>query len=480
MKKIIYFSMTALFLTTSVFSQTLDRTKKPVEGPSPSVKFPAITKTTLSNGIELWTVERNDLPVIELQLTVKSGSASDPKGKTGIASLTARMLKEGTKTKDVFQIENDIEFLGATVNTGASQDRSFIAVKTLSKNIDATLAIVQDILLNATFPDKEFEMIKTQLLTTFLQQKDQPAFVANVVRDAVLYGTSHPYGTPAAGNENTVKEISKSDLVSFYQTFYKPNNSVIFASGNFKTSELKSKLEKAFSSWKKGDVPAQVIPPVTPIKEKAVYFYNKVNAAQSEIRFATIGPKRNASDYFDTWMMNFVLGGEFSSRINMNLRETKGFTYGSYSSMGYKGNLDGIFSTSGGFRTNVTDSTLIELFKEMTAISSSPVSDEEIAFAKESNIKSIPSLLSSNNQIVGRLSDMYFNKLSDKYVDELPDNINKVTKEKILASAKNYITPNNVIVVIAGDIVSTLEKVKALKIGKVYEVDAFGNVLKEL
>lgn len=480
MKKLFSILLITFSLTTILSGQPFDRTKKPLEGPTPSVKFPNINKTTLSNGVELWTIEKSELPVVEMQMVLKSGSASDPKGKTGVASLTARMLKDGTKTKDVFQIENDIEFLGSTISTGASQDRSFITLKTLSKNINATLDIFQDILLNPTFPEKEFDLNKTQLLTSFLQQKDQPTAVANIVLSAVLYGVSHPYGIPATGNETTVKEISRTDLVNYYNTFYKPNNSIIFAVGNFKTSELKSSLEKHLANWKKGDVPAQTISAVKQINGRTIYFYNKPKAAQSEIRFVMVGPKRNAADYYDTWMMNFVLGGEFSSRINMNLREDKGYTYGTYSYMTYRGNGDGIFQTNGGFRSNVTDSSLIEINKELNGIISAQISDDELSFAHESNIKSLPSTISSNSQLLGRLSEIYFNKLPDHYVDALPDNINKVNKDGIFKAAKSYITPKNSFIVIAGDLEANLDKVKALKFGKIFEVDADGNIVREL
>lgn len=465
---------------SSILMAQVDRSQKPVESESPDIKFPKINKVTLDNGIELWTVERNNLPIIELFLSIRSGAGSDPKDKKGVATLTAFMLKQGTKNRDLFTIEEDLDFLGSNLSTSASDDFSAIYFKTLTKNLDATFEIMKDVLLNPTFPIEEIERRKKELLTTLLQQKDSPVVAANAIRNAAIYGMDHPYGVSATGSETSIPTLTQDDLISFYQSNYIPNNAVIFAVGDFKTQELKSKLNKLLSTWKKGKPVKQVIAPAKPTTGKTVLFYNKPGAAQSEIRVAFHGPDRNAQDYYSTLVLNRILGEGFNSRINMNLRESKGYTYGARSGITYQWNGSGYFSSSGGFRSDVTDSSLIEHFYEFNRIAKEPVEQSEINFAVESIIKSMPTQINTNGQILSRIIEIYNYELPDNHLDLLDDYLNKLTIDDISKAAKKHISVGNYVVVVAGDLTSTLEKVKALNLGKIFEVDNKGNILREL
>jgi predicted Zn-dependent peptidase len=431
-------------------AQGVDRTRQPESGPEPQLVIPTPQKTTLSNGMALWLVEYHELPMVQMQMIIKSGAAEDPADKAGLASLTAAMLDEGTKTRDLFAIADELDFIGANLNTNASWDGSFATLTTLAKHLDKALEIFSDVILNPIFPAKEFDRLKEQRLTSLLQEKDQPTVMANKVYAQVLYGEAHPYGQPSDGSESSVKAITQEDVVAFYGNHYVPNNATLLVVGNITMKELQPKIAKALTNWKKKTVKRRSAPARDKFAGVKIFLVDKPEAAQSEIRVGNIGIARDNKDYFPAMVLNTILGGQFSSRLNLNLREAKGYTYGARSSFAAR-RLPGPFVAQAGVKTTVTDSSLIEFMKEIRKIYETPVSPEELAFAKSTLTRSLPRQLETPGQLISQMNEAVLYDLPDNFLNTIIPGINAVTLEEVQRVARAYLDPQNLAIVIVGD-----------------------------
>ncbi len=325
---------------TSVKSEKKDQAKTdaqaallPKAGPIPKFTLPPIEKTKLSNGLEVWMVQQNELPIVSMNLVLKTGTANEPDDRTGVAGLTTSLLDDGTKTRSAVDIANQLQSIGAFVNAGGSWDSTNVTLQTLTKNLDKALDIYADVIVNPTFPEKEFTSLRGRSLVGLRQQKANPNAIANIAYNKVLYG-NHPYGRDST--EATLNAISRDDLVKYYESTFKPNNGVLIVAGNFDKTALKSKLESAFSGWKSGDVSLKSLPPAKQLDKTGIYLVDRPNSAQSVVSIGQIGIDRMNPDYFPVVVMNSILGGAITSRISMNLREDKGYTYGANSGLQYR------------------------------------------------------------------------------------------------------------------------------------------------
>ncbi|MET0754193.1 MAG: pitrilysin family protein [Pyrinomonadaceae bacterium] len=446
----------------------------------PKFALPPIQKSKLSNGLEVWLVRQPELPIVSMNMVFKTGGTVDPAGKSGLASMTATLLDDGTKTRSAVDISNELSNIGATLGTGSGWDSGTVSMQTLKKNLDTALDIYADVIVNPVFPEKELETVRGRALVGLKQRRDNPNAIAGVVYNSLLYGKKHPYGNVMTGDEASIKSFSQADLMSFYQTYYRPNNAALIVVGDATMATLKPKLEKAFASWQKGDVPASTVPSSVVFDKPGIYVVDKPGAAQSVISIGQVGVSRDNPDFFALQVMNDMLGGSFSSRLNMNLREDKGYTYGAGSGFAFRRGT-GPFTASADVQTAVTKESVIEFMKELNGIRGSrPVTDEELETSKNSLIRGFPQGFETNGQIANALSTLVVYNLPDTYYNQFMTKVRGVTMADVNRVANKYLTPDKMAIVIVGDKMSIEPKLREIDMwGKsITFLDAEGNPVK--
>ena len=419
----------------------------------PKFSLPAIEKSKLSNGLEVWTVKQTELPIVSMNLVFKSGGGTfESADKAGVASMTSSLLNSGTKTRTAVEISNALQSIGASVGAGSDWDSAAVSMQSLTKNLDAALNIYADIITNPTFPDEEFGKYRQRLLVSFLARKSLPNAISNLVYNKVLYGKNHPYGRQLSGDETSVKAISRADLENFYAANYRPNNAVLIVVGDVDKKTLMPKLEKSFANWKSaGDMQMANVPEAMMAAKPGIYIVDKPNAAQSVISIGQVGVSRTSPDYFPLQVMNSILGGQLISRVSLNLREDKGYTYGARTGFVYRRGA-GPFSASADVQTAVTKESVQEFLKELNGIRGAiPVTTKELEYNKQSLIRRYPQGFETVGQISNQLSNLVVYNLPDSYFNDYIARVNAVTIDDVNRVANKYLTPEKMAIVIVGD-----------------------------
>jgi zinc protease len=425
----------------------------PKGGPDPKFTLPAIEKTKLSNGMNVWIVKQNELPIVSMNLVLNAGGTFDAADKSGAASFTATMLNQGTKTRSAIDIANQLQAIGASVNAGAGWDSSNVSMQTLTKNLDQALDIFADVTVNPSFPASELETLRRRAIVGFLQRKSNPTAVADVVYNRVLYG-EQPYGRQLSGDEKSVKALTRDDLANFYNANYRPNGSTLIVVGDVDKKTLIPKLEKAFAGWKSGDASTMTAAKVggeTMMAKPGIYLVDKPGAAQSSVSIGQVGVDRSNPDYYALQVMNSILGGGGTARLFMNLREDKGYTYGAYSRFVFRRGA-GPFSASGEIQTVSTKEGVVEFMKELNGIRGArPVTPTELDVNKQSIIRRFPSGFETVGQISAQLSNLLVYGLPDTYFNDFIGKVNAVTIDDVNRVANKYLDPSKMAIVIVGD-----------------------------
>jgi len=423
----------------------------PKAGPDPKFSLPKIAKQNLSNGLEVWMVKQDELPIVAMNLVFKTGGTANPAGKDGLASFTANMLNEGTGKRSAVEIANALQEIGANVSAGADWDSTDARMATITKHLDAALDIYADVVTNPSFPADELETAKRRALVGLLQRKDNPGAIASLAYNKLLYGEGHPYGRSLSGTEESIRAMSRDDLQKFYKQYYSPKNAVLIVVGDIDQKTITAKLEKAFSGWKGDEVAGQKTPETVTFKKPGIYIVDKPGAAQSEVRIGHPGVSRDNPDFIPILVMNNILGGQFSARVNMNLREDKGYTYGARTGFSFRRGA-GPFTASAGVQTAVTKESVIEFMKELNGIRGAiPVTQDELEYSKQSLIRRFPRTVETASQISGQLADLVVYDLSDDYVNDYLAKISRVTLDDVKRVANKYLTPDQMAIVIVGD-----------------------------
>ncbi|MBS1794295.1 MAG: insulinase family protein [Acidobacteria bacterium] len=423
----------------------------PKAGPDPKFTLPSIEKTKLSNGLNVWVVRQNELPIVSMNLVTNAGGMFDPADKSGVSSFTAGMLNQGTKTRSAIDIANQLQSIGASVNAGADWDSGGVSMQTLTKNLDQALDLFADVVVNPSFPANEMETQRRRLMTSFIQRKANATAVAGVVYSRVLYG-DQIYGRQLSGDEKSVKALTRDDLVNFYNTYYRPNGSTLIVAGDVETKTLLPKLEKAFANWK-GEAPAAngKAGGEKMAAKPGIYLVDKPGAPQSSVSIGQVGVERSNPDYFALQVMNSILGGGGTARLFMNLREDKGYTYGAYSRFVYRRGA-GPFSASGEIQTGSTKEAVIEFMKELNGIRGArAVTPAELEVNKQSLIRRYPGGFETVGQISNQLSNLVVYGLPDTYFNDYIGKINAVTIDDVNRVANKYLDPSKMAIVIVGD-----------------------------
>ena len=465
----------ALANVSALAQQTLDRTKVPAAGPMPVLHVPAWTRTQLANGATLIVAERHSLPLVSFAITFVGGANQfEPAERRGVAALTASMLTEGTKTRTGDQLSDALQLLGTNVNASVGAEEGAISFVSTSKNFDATLAILSDMMLNSTFPAAALDRLRARTLVNLTQAKDQPVIVGAQVFSRVLYGAGHPYGQRAT--EASVKAITRDDVVAFQQAYYQPGRAIITVVGDVTPAQVKSSVEKALATWTKGgDKPSFNYPKLPELQPAKIYLVDKPGAAQSVVNIGLPGPPRNTPDYFALQVLNTIFGGQFQSRLNANIREQKGYSYGVNSAFNY-GKGPGPFRAGGSIVTAKTDLALIEFWKELKGIvGEKPITDDELKTAKESLIQGLPQRFASVTAISQAITTLVVQGLPDDYYQTYAKNVSAITKEDLARVAKQYIDLGHLAIVIVGDRAQVEEGLKATSIAPVTMLDLEGN-----
>jgi zinc protease len=468
----------ALVITASGFAQTkpaLDRTQIPPAGPSPALQVPVWTRTTLSNGATLVVAERKGLPLVSFSMTFVGGANQFEAGdRRGLASLTAAMLNEGTRTRTGDQLSDALQLLGASIRSSIGSEEGSLDFVSTTRNFEPTLSIMSDMMLNSTFPAEALERLRGRTLVNLAQQKDQPVAVGSQVFARVLYGNEHPYGQRTT--EATVKAITRDDIVAFQKAYYQPGRAIITVVGDVKASQVKTAVEKALAAWPKGGSKASFDYPKLPERKPAtIYLVDKPGSAQSIVNIGLPGPPRNTPDYFALQVLNMILGGQFQSRLNANIREQKGYSYGVNSSFSY-GKGPGAFRAGGSIVSAKTDLALVEFMKELNGIiGQRPITDEELKTAKDSLIQGLPQRFSSVSAINTSITTLLVQGLPDNYYQSYAQSVAAVTKEDLTRVANLYIDLNHLAIVIVGDRSSVEAGLKATNIAPITILDIEGN-----
>jgi zinc protease len=455
--------------------QALDRSKIPPPGKAPELRVPKWTTTTLPNGAVLIVSEKHDLPLVSFSILFSGGADQyEPADKRGLAGITASMLSEGTTTRDGEALSNALQLLGTSVNAGIGSESGAIGFVSMTGKFQPTLDILADMMLHSTFPAPALERIRAQRLVALTSAKAQPGAIARRVFPKILYGTAHPFGQLTT--EETYKAITRDEVAAFAKAYFQPGRAAVVVTGDITPAAAKAAVEKALAGWPAGgSKPAFSYPPLPPKEPTTIYLVDKPGAAQSTFAIGLPGPPRSTPDYYAIEVVNTLLGGMFQSRLNANIREEKGLSYGVSSMFGF-GKGPGPFRAGGDIISSKTDVALVEFMKELRGIQGSrPITDEELQTSKASLVQSLPGMFGSVTSIGSAIGQLWIQGLPDDYYQQYGAKINAVTRADMVRVAKQYIDLDHLAIVIVGDRATIEAPLKATGIAPIKVLDIEGD-----
>ncbi len=457
-----------------------DRSKMPEPGEPPASKFPELKKAKLSNGMQVIVAERHNVPIVNFSMLFDAGYASDQFAIPGTASLTMRTLEDGTATKNAIDLSTALSSLGANLTTGSNIDMSFVNVSALKTELDPTLDLYSDVILHPAFSKADFERRQKLQVATIQREKATPVQMALRVLPRLIYGGAHAYGNPftGSGTEQSVAKISRDDLVKFHQTWFKPNNATLLVVGDTTLAEIQPKLEKLFASWKPGEVPKKNIASV-PVNDKpVVYIIDKPGAIQSVIIAGIVAPPRGNKDEIAIQTMNTVLGGAFVSRLNMNLREDKHWSYGAFSFMP-NARAQRIFIAYAPVQTDKTKESVSEMVKELRDITKDRlITADELAMAKGNLTQSMPGEWETATAVSQSIAEMVSFGLPADYYDTFAGKVKAVVLNDMNAAAMEVVHADQFVWVVVGDRAKIEKGIRDLKLGDARFIDPDGNAVQ--
>jgi zinc protease len=448
----------------------------PMPDEFPAVNFDDFERGFLSNGMELLVVTRNAVPVIRFNTLVNAGYSADAFAKLGTSSLIMNMLDEGTKKRSSLEISDELAKLGATLDTGANLDQSTITLSTLKENLDPSLDIYADVIQNPLFPEAELARLKKQTAAGIKAEQNSPVQLALRLVPGLIYDDGHAYNMPltGSGTEESLASITRDDLTSFHDTWFRPNNATMVVVGDTTLAEIQPKLESLFRKWSPQDVPVKKLGTVDLQDNSQVYIVDRPDAEQSIIISAQIVPPTNNDDEFAIQAMNGVLGGAFSARVNMNLREDKSWAYGAYT-FTWDGAGPRPYIGYAPVQTDKTAASIKELRKELVEIGTSrPPESDELARVMDEETLSLPGRWETSNAVSGSLQEMVRYGYEDDYWDTYAQQVRGLSMDEVSAAAKEYVQPDRLVWVIVGDRARIEDEVRALELGDVTFLDVDG------
>jgi len=458
-----------------------DRSKPPEPAGFPSGEFPEFDRVTLTNGLDVLVAQRTAIPLVNLTLILNAGFAADQFAQPGTAAMTMAMLDEGTAKRSALEISEELALLGAELSSGADLDTSMVSLSALRENLDDSLAIFADVVLNPVFPPNELDRLRAQYLALVRQEKTRPTSMALRVLPKLIYGEGHAYAQPltGSGTEDSIRAITRADLQQYHDTWFRPNNATLLVVGDITTAEITAKLEELFKTWEPADVPVKNIDTVERRAQNAVYIVDKPGAEQSIIFAGEVAPPKSNPDEIAIQVMNDILGGNFSSRINMNLREDKSWSYGARSMiMDAEGQRP--FLVYAPVQTDKTSESMREILAELTAINGDrPPTEDELARAKSSKTLSLPGRWETNRAVLRSMGEIVRFGLADDYWDTYADEVNALGIDDIARAASEVVAPDDLVWVVVGDREKIESGIIKLGLGDTRIIDADGEPVSD-
>jgi predicted Zn-dependent peptidase len=452
-----------------------DWTKQPPAGKEPSFKPPVAKRAKLKNGMSLLLVENHALPIVSMALVAPgAGAAWDPDGKGGLASFTADLLDEGAGGLSAIAIAEEQDRLGASIRAAADPDAGYVDVSTLTKTLDATVDLMTKIITQPTFDPKEFDRVKGDRATSLELRRDRPREVASVMLGAALYGANTPYGHPTSGVRETFKNISVADVQTFYKERWNPAAMTLVVVGDFDPKALRTKLDATIGAWK----PTGAKKPVRPVAKaqklgQRLMVADRKDAAQSDVRLGIVGIERKDPRYYKFDVLQSVLGGGITGRLNSRLREQLGITYGAGAGMDYR-LAPGPFVISTAIVTPETGRGVTEIFQMLDDLGTKDVPPDELEKAKQQLIRALPSEFETNASTASAFADLALFGIPDNWYSSYAANIRKVTAKDVKAVAKAVIPSKSMVISIVGDMSKVRPELDKLSLGEPAMHDLYG------
>ena len=457
----------ALLSAAPAFAQPGFPTTPPHPQGAPRIDLPEPQRMRLPNGLTVMYVRQAELPVVSAALVTRgAGSGDEPAEISGLASFTANMLDEGAAGMDALALADALDLLGASLSTGSGTDAAQVSLYVLRQNFPRALQLMADVVIRPDFPEREVNRLRDERLTALARARDEATTIASNAFASLVYGAQHPYGRyPIA---ESTRGLDRARVQAFHASRYRPENSTLILVGDVDPAAMQPMIAQAFGGWtaQGGAMQLAEAPRAPTIGRTTVYLIDKPGAAQSEIRIGHPGVARSNPDYFPLLVMNTMLGGTFTSRLNTNLRETHGWAYGARSSFQFVRG-EGPFTAAAGVQTNATDSSLVEFFRELNRIRTEPVQAEELQKIKNFVALRLPDQLETTQDVAGQLATLETYGLDASFYDDYVQRVMAVTAEDLRRVANQYVRPENSVVVIVGDRATVEAGIRAANVGPV-------------
>jgi zinc protease len=438
----------------------LDRTRPPQSTPRPRLRLPRFERRQLANGLDVWILPRRVLPEVSLRLITEAGAAVEPSGECGVSELTGRLLSEGAGRRDAMEMAEWLDHLGATFTVSTSYDVTMVSMHSLTDTLTGALDFLAAAIREPSFAGTETSRVRQERLDEIERDRDEPAIVASRRLAAVIYG-DHPYGRPSDGTYESVAGIEAEGVRDFHARHYTARGAALIACGDVEPARLMAELEARFGDWTAGSAAAGLpATPAEPLQPGRPTIVDRPGSAQSEIRIGTIGAPFLTPDLYAATVANAILGGLFSSRINMNLREDKGWTYGARSAFHFRRGA-GPFVAQTAVETAVTADALGEMLTEIRGMVSDPPTEEELSLAKNALTLSLPRQFETTSQVTGKLARQVTFGLPEDFWERYPDRINAVTRDETVDVIERYLAPERLVLLVVGDSSSVADGLRA-------------------
>jgi zinc protease len=446
------------------------RAKKPDPLPNePAFSPPVPVQRALKNGAQVLVVENHALPLVAIDVVFQTGIDREPLDRRGLAGFVTEMLLEGTKTRSSLELAVARERLAAQLSASSGPETMRVHLNALKDTLPDALALMADVLLNPAFKSEDVERVRGLEITDLDAKKGRPGSLARDSFAKLVWGDKNPWGLPSGGTPQSVKAITVKDLIRFHHTYFVPNNAVISVSGDVTADEVVAALEKVLGSWKKGTVPPAKAPPVPDASARTIVVTDLPTGTQSQVLVGWRAPKASSPDFLPLYVANNIVGGLFTSRLNLNLREQKAYSYGVRSGLSPLRDVS-MFTATGGVVAAHTADSVVEFEKELARMKTDPITDEELDRAKEAIIRSLPSMLETNDAVASAVATLVELGKPLDYYAKLPDQVRAVQKADVVAAVQKYYDPDHWPVVIVGPKAQSFDQLKALGLGDVKEV----------
>ena len=449
----------------------------PLNSP-PEIKFPEIQRAKLKNGLNVILLERHSAPIVNVALAVDAGTASDSQAKAGLSTLAVDLLDEGTKTRNAFQIVDELDSLGARLSTGSSLDMSFVRLQSTAENLQKSLGIMSDVVLNPSFPADQFSIQKQRRIAQIGQEKANPNVLAQRILPAIIYGANHAYGKPASGTETSVETITRDDLMKWHSDWFKPASSTVIVTGDTTLQKVLPMLETAFSNWQTGTAPAKNLATVPKTTGKKIYLIDKPDAPQSTIVAAHISETSGQTEDLAAEPVFRNFGGMATSRLNRNLRLDKHWSYGTSGQL-RDSRGQRIFLVVAPVQTDKTKESMIEVVKEIRDIAGNrPIKGEEFESIMRNMTSRLPGRFETLGSLEGAAIDLINYKLPDDYWSQYGSKMRGLTEAQLSEAAKKFVRPDEIVWIVIGDLSKIEKGIGELNFGEIIKLDANGQPIK--